>query len=250
MASISFAQPWHPGEQRMHQMTNVPEYDNPTSYALTPQAAYMLQSAPLLAIGTLDSHFRPWVALWGGESGFARPLGGGVVGVRAGVDAAFDPVVEAFIPKDQRKEGDVVRSEGDGKIFAGLSIDLMTRKRVKIAGRMIAGAIGAKAEMGIGELQAAIKIDQSLGMFVLSILTFEAQANESRKLSQILESKRHSSSSCASGAEVYVTETLSRSIGIDWKSRLILHIKLPRKQRHGYQSSRRPTRFRQGDIKW
>jgi hypothetical protein len=167
MASISFAQPWHPGEQLMHRMTNVPEYDNPTSYALTPQAAHMLQSAPLLAIGTLDTELRPWTALWGGESGFAKPLGGGIVGVRADIDAEFDPVVEAFIPKDKRKEGEVVRSEGEGKIFAGLTIDLMTRKRVKIAGRMIAGAIGTEGEIGMGELQAAVKIEQSLGLSIL-----------------------------------------------------------------------------------
>ncbi|QDS72105.1 hypothetical protein FKW77_003540 [Venturia effusa] len=163
MASISFAQPWHPGEQLMHKMTNVPEYDNPTSYALTPQAAYMLQSAPLLAIGTLDSDLRPWVALWGGESGFAKPLGGGLVGVRADIDARYDPVVEAFIPKTKRKDGEVVRSEGEGNIFAGLTINLMTRKRVKIAGRMIAGAVGEEDEMGNGEIQAAVRIEQSLG---------------------------------------------------------------------------------------
>ncbi|TLD32360.1 oxidoreductase-like protein [Venturia nashicola] len=163
MASISFAHPWHRGEQVMHKMTNVPEYDNPTSYALTPQAAYMLQSAPLLAIGTLDSELRPWVALWGGESGFAKPLGGGIVGVRADIDIAYDPVAEAFIPKSKRKDGEVVRSEGEGKIFAGLTIDLMTRKRVKIAGKMIAGAVGGVGEKGIGEIQAAVKIEQSLG---------------------------------------------------------------------------------------
>lgn len=166
MASISFAQPWHAGEQLMHKMANVPEYDNPTSYTLTPQAAYLLQSAPLLAIGTLDSQLRPWVALWGGESGFAKPLGGGIVGVRADIDAKYDPVVEAFIPKSKRKDGEVVRSEGEGKIFAGLTIDLMTRKRVKIAGRMIAGAVGEEGKMGIGEIQAAVKIEQSLGMCI------------------------------------------------------------------------------------
>lgn len=148
----------------MHNMTGVPEHDNPTSYALTPQAAYMLQSAPLLAIGTLDSDLRPWVALWGGEPGFAKPLGGGIVAMRADIDALYDPVVEAFIPKSKRKDGNVVQSEGEGKIFAGLTIDLMTRKRVKIAGRMIAGAVGGEGEMGTEEIQAAVKIEQSLGM--------------------------------------------------------------------------------------
>jgi hypothetical protein len=207
MASISFAQSWHPGEQLMHKMTNVPEYDNPTSYALTPQAAYMLQTAPLLAIGTLDAELRPWTALWGGESGFAQPLGGGVVGVRAHVDAQFDPVVEAFIPKDKRKEGEVIRSEGKGKVFAGLTIDLMTRKRVKVAGRMIAGAIEEEKEIGIGDLQAAVKIEQSLGMFILASLLLITHTNTLRKLSKILESERHSTSFCTPRVAINIAKT-------------------------------------------
>jgi hypothetical protein len=233
----------------MHKMTNVPEYDNPTSYTLTPQAANLLQSAPLLAIGTLDSHLRPWTALWGGESGFAKPLGGGVVGVRANVDAAFDPVVEAFIPKDKRKEGEVVRSEGDGKIFAGLTINLMTRKRVKIAGRMIAGAVGAEGETGIEELQAAVKIEQSLGMFLLSFLSIQTQANIPRELPKILESKRHSPSSCTPRVDINIAETFSWRTGTARESRSLLHLEFPRKQRYGYQSPWRPTRFRQSNIK-
>jgi ferredoxin-NADP reductase len=164
---------WHKGEQEMHRLTNVPEHDNPTVYGLYPQAAYMLQSAPLLAIGTLDDEGRPWTNLLGGEPSFARPLGGPMVGVRADVDTEYDPVVNILVPKSRRSE-QVVRYDGQGKIMAGLAIDLMARRRVKLAGRMVAGAVGVYASddedatettaiQGAGELQMGIKIEQSLG---------------------------------------------------------------------------------------
>jgi hypothetical protein len=167
MATIFMAHPWHDGEEKMHHLMNVPSHDNPTTYALTPQAAYMLQRAPLLAVGAVDSESRPWTTLLGGESGFSRPLGGNIVGVRANVDPEFDPVVEILVPKDRRGEGEVVKSEGEGRLVGGLTIDLMTRKRVKIAGRMVAGAVSVgdteDGGLGVGEMQLVCKIDQSLG---------------------------------------------------------------------------------------
>ena len=167
--SVFIGGEWHKGEQEMHRLTRVPEHDNPTVYGLYAQAAHMLQSAPLLAIGTLDDQGRPWTNLLGGEPSFARPLGGPMVGVRAAVDTEYDPVVELLVPKAKRHE-DVVRYDGEGKIMAGLAIDLMARRRVKLAGRMVAGAVGAyggddgdEARANIGELQMGVKIEQSLG---------------------------------------------------------------------------------------
>ena len=88
--AFSMALPWSGGEEKMHDLLHVPPQDNPTSAMLTPQASFMLQRAPLLAIGTLDSDSRPWTALWGGVSGFSEPLGGGFVGTRTLVDGKFD----------------------------------------------------------------------------------------------------------------------------------------------------------------
>jgi NAD(P)H-flavin reductase/predicted pyridoxine 5'-phosphate oxidase superfamily flavin-nucleotide-binding protein len=165
MATIFMAQPWHQGEQKMHQLMKVPEYDNPTTAALTPQAAFMLQRAPLLAIGTLDAQSRPWTSLWGGETGFSRPLGGDMVGIRADVDTEFDPVVDSLVSKEKRASGDIIKSEGQGAMVGGLTIDLMSRKRVKIYGRMVAGAVSSPEDegMGIGDMQLVCKVEQSLG---------------------------------------------------------------------------------------
>jgi ferredoxin-NADP reductase/predicted pyridoxine 5'-phosphate oxidase superfamily flavin-nucleotide-binding protein len=137
----------------MHDLMRVPEQDNPTSSMLTSQASFNLQRNPLLAVGTLDSEGRPWTTLWGGQPGFSQPLGGGMIGTRTIVDAVNDPVVRALVggrgrPEEEKedavedRDGEMVQPEG-GKMVAGLSIDLMTRKRVKIAGRMIAGTVSS-----------------------------------------------------------------------------------------------------------
>ncbi len=49
-----------------------------------------------------------------------------------------------------------------GKMVGGLAIDLETRNRVKLYGRMIGGVILA-VEEGMGEVQLVVKIEQSLG---------------------------------------------------------------------------------------
>ncbi|KAK4934062.1 hypothetical protein LTR28_010937, partial [Elasticomyces elasticus] len=103
----------------------------------------MLQTAPLLAIGTLDVEGRPWTTVWGGDAGFARPLGQSIIGIRTPVPRAHDPVVEILVGGEGREEGEVVREAGQGRMIGGLAIDLDTRKRVKIYGRMVAGALGS-----------------------------------------------------------------------------------------------------------
>ncbi|KAI4950294.1 hypothetical protein J4E91_004951 [Alternaria rosae] len=165
--SFSIGMPWNKGEEKMHRLLRVPPQDNPTSAMLTPQAAFMFQRAPLLAFGTLDAEEKPWTALWGGEPGFSEPLGGGFVGTRTLVDGKHDPVVQAVVGSGEKR--DMSRTK-DGKLVAGLAIDLMTRKRVKTAGHMIAGTIKDVDVEVEGEenrkqtqLQLVTKIEQSLG---------------------------------------------------------------------------------------
>lgn len=159
---------WHSGETAMHSLLQVPYQENPTSPFLTPGAAYMLQSAPLLALGTIDKEGRPWTTVWGGEPGFSRPIAQSVVGVKTLVDRKHDPVVETLL--GGRDDGEVVREEGSGRMVSGLVIDLERRKRVKLYGRMVAGALarlGGEGEEdnddGTGEVQLVVKIEQSLG---------------------------------------------------------------------------------------
>jgi ferredoxin-NADP reductase/predicted pyridoxine 5'-phosphate oxidase superfamily flavin-nucleotide-binding protein len=171
--AFTVALPWNQGEEKMHHLLRVPPHDNPTSAMLTPQASSMLQKGPLLALGTLDSQSRPWTTLWGGSPGFSEPLGGGLVGTRTLVNSAQDPVVKALL--GDTTEGELLQPSDGGKMLAGLAIDLMTRKRVKIAGRMIAGTvrdvrIESQADKKHGaswtqqkEIQLVTKIDQSLG---------------------------------------------------------------------------------------
>lgn len=170
--AFSMAMSWNDGEEKMHELLHVPDQDNPTSSMLTPQASFMLQRAPLLALGTLDSEGQPWTTLWGGNPGFSQPLGGGIIGTRTIVDGENDPVVQALVGGMAKSE----MAQGNDKLVAGLTIDLMTRKRVKIAGRMLAGSLGEVnvefeedtqrmegAPEKQDQLQLVTKIEQSLG---------------------------------------------------------------------------------------
>ncbi|KAK5144101.1 hypothetical protein LTR32_003908 [Rachicladosporium monterosium] len=159
--------PWHDGEIKMQQLMKVPNLDNPTVPALSPQLANHLKVAPLIAIGTLDKQGRPWTTLWGGEKGLARSLGGGVAGIRTPVTGRYDPVVEELVGKTAT--GEVVKEAGEGRMVSGLTIDLETRKRTKLYGRMIAGALSGRedeitgSEETVAEIQLVLKIEQSLG---------------------------------------------------------------------------------------
>ncbi|CAN9230477.1 unnamed protein product [Alternaria alternata] len=166
--AFSIGMPWNEGEEKMHHLLRVPPQDNPTSAMLTPQASFMFQRAPLLALGTLDAQSRPWATLWGGEPGFSEQLGGGFIGTRTLVDGTNDPVVQALMSGNQK--GEMTQAKDGGKLVAGLAIDLMTRKRVKTAGRMIAGAIRdidveieGEADRKQEQIQLVTKIEQSLG---------------------------------------------------------------------------------------
>lgn len=168
------AMDWSEGESKMHSLLRVPPQDNPTSAMLTPQASFMLQRAPLLAVGALDDEDRPWTALWGGAPGFSEPIGGGFVGTRTLVDSKYDPVVQALVGGEEK--GEMLQPQGEGKMLSGLAIDLVTRKRVKIAGKMAAGTIRSvdiQVEEGSSlptdapekqdQIQLVTKIEQSLG---------------------------------------------------------------------------------------
>lgn len=168
-SSMAFYQdaPWHSGETEMMKAMRAPLIDNPTYPALSPQLANHLQIAPLVAIGTLDKHGRPWTTLWGGHKGLSQPLAEGIIGIKTPVTGKHDPVVEELVGKEAT--GQVVKEEGKGRMVSGLTIDLETRKRVKMYGRMIAGALmmredeATEQKQAIAEVQLVLKIEQSLG---------------------------------------------------------------------------------------
>jgi hypothetical protein len=161
---------WHEGEKEIRKLLRVPDHDNPTSPMLTSYAASILGRSPILALGTLDSEGRPWTSVWGGEPGFARAITAQAVGLKATVDRIHDPVAEMLF--EGKSNGEVIKVEGTGKMVSGLGINLQTRSRVKLYGRMVAGCLQSTDE-GIGEAQLAVKIEQSLGMCYCGLVKFD-----------------------------------------------------------------------------
>jgi hypothetical protein len=140
---------WNSGELDMQRLLHAPTHENPTAPFLTRNGSALLQVAPLLALGTLDDAGRPWSTLLGGEAGFSRAIGNSVIGIKTLVDGVYDPVVEALVGGKDRGSGEVTRQE---KRLSALTIDLNSRKRVKIGGKTIAAALGELHD-GIGEAQ-------------------------------------------------------------------------------------------------
>ncbi|CAK1354528.1 unnamed protein product [Cercospora beticola] len=167
MAVFFGALDWHSGEAEMQRKLQVHGLDNPTVPQLSPQLANHLQIAPTISLGTIDADGRPWTTLLGGEKPLSQPLGNGIIGIKSAVTGKHDPVVELLVGKEAT--GQVVREEGKGRMISGLTIDLDTRKRVKLYGRMIAGALSTRDDEVTGqqesivEMQVVLKIEQSLG---------------------------------------------------------------------------------------
>jgi hypothetical protein len=160
MAFVETETQWHAGEEEMHKLFHLPPMDNPTQPYLGPGASYMLMRSPLVALGTLDLEGRPWTSLWGGKPGFSKPIAQSIIGVKTTVDRRYDPVIEVLL--GGRAGGEVVQEQGKGRMVSGLAIDLETRRRVKLYGRMVVAALSATEE-GLGEVQLVVKIEQSLG---------------------------------------------------------------------------------------
>lgn len=167
MASEYQSLEWHQGENLMHSLLHTPERENPSTPGLSPYGIHIMMRSPLCALGTLDDAGQPWTTLLGGEPAFTRPIGHSVIGIKTLVDRKYDPVVELLV--GGKKDGEVLEQNGGGRVVSGLPIDLMTRSRLKISGKMVAGALGEagvgaeKEEDGVGEIQLVIKIDHSLG---------------------------------------------------------------------------------------
>ena len=174
------SQGWHQGEYKIRDLTGTTGIDdNPTSPFLSPGAAQQVQRNSLLALGTLDVQDRPWTTLWGGEPPFAQQVAPSALGIRTDVDASFDPFVEAIW--GGRADGELVKDSGTRRMISGLSTQLEDRKRVKLFGRMVGGALKAnttiqddplntKASSDVpgrpgkaGDAQLIINIEQSLG---------------------------------------------------------------------------------------
>jgi len=162
---------FHEGEQEMHRLMKVPESDNPTSHYLSPFAATALKLSPLIALGTLDEQGRPWSTIWGGEPGFAQAYSASLLGIKS-IVARYDPVLEAI--SKGNVDGEMIRGDQTtGMMISGLTLDLATRRRVKLYGRLVGGTLSTM-EDGAGEVLLAVKIEQSLGEFCHGLQKYPA----------------------------------------------------------------------------
>ncbi|OAA60488.1 Ferredoxin reductase-type FAD-binding domain protein [Niveomyces insectorum RCEF 264] len=210
MALLGNRPGWHPGEVAMHKLLNGPQYAgrNPTTPGFAGGYAARVAENALLGVGALDRWGRPWATVWGGEAPFADAVAPNVLGVRTQADVSFDPVLDALLFQRDDNEGghsgdgsggsnsnSNSRRDGNddsdgrlrrfdagtGPLWAGMSIDLDTQDRVKLAGRLLGGTVlgdhdrrtsshgdgddsnKTEDEGRTGEVQLVLIVDETLG---------------------------------------------------------------------------------------
>ncbi|KAL1877322.1 hypothetical protein VTK73DRAFT_8775 [Phialemonium thermophilum] len=160
---------WHTGEVAMHKALRVPtsSYRNPTQLNFPLSHGLRIAENRLAAFGTLDDEGRPWTTVWGGESEFARPVAEGLLGVQSLADVRDDPVAQAIV--GSAKDDELVRLDANGargKMVSGVSIDLETRDRVKLAGRVLVAGVGKRRGgegSPVAEMRMVVVVQESLG---------------------------------------------------------------------------------------
>lgn len=148
---------WNKGETTIRERLKVPPSENPTWHGLLDRYDLRLVQSPIIAVGTVDSKGRPWTTVWGGERGFTRRIDNNVLGINSSVATAYDPVFEILWGQSGDGDGEVVRPEQE-QLVSAVTLDLETRDRIKLAGKMIGGAVTGKATM-----QLVLDITQSIG---------------------------------------------------------------------------------------
>ncbi|TLS30017.1 hypothetical protein PpBr36_03332 [Pyricularia pennisetigena] len=164
MASLHAKTQWSEGELAVQSLLRVPPQPNPTADGLPIHYIGRVQAAPLVAVGAVDAAAQPWSSIWAGEPGFVRAIAPAVVGMRSLVDKANDPVAGVLF--GDLADGEVYSDPdavGGGRPMSALAIDLETRDRVKLAGRLVAGVRSAGAADQVGDVQLAMAVAESIG---------------------------------------------------------------------------------------
>ncbi|KAJ5624635.1 oxidoreductase [Penicillium lagena] len=156
--ALSQQMPWHSGEKKMHDLMNVPDQFNPTSQFLSPGAGHFVYHAPLLAIGIVDNRGMPWTTVLGGESGVARPVGDSMILVDTPAPNKHDPVLQFLL--GSTPDNQTAQFHEEKPIIGGLAIDLESRMRVKLHGRLRAGQVSYDGQTRRAQL--LFEIDASL----------------------------------------------------------------------------------------
>jgi uncharacterized protein len=127
--------PFHSGELAVQRRAGVAgmasRIGNGIHAAVPPAAAAFLAQRSWIVLATADAKGRPWASVVSGPPGFASVLTG--IGGETGVRLATHPV-----------EGDPLAANLAISKYVGLlAIDLATRRRMRVNGRLIAGSEAA-----------------------------------------------------------------------------------------------------------
>ncbi|KAK0739125.1 hypothetical protein B0T21DRAFT_382239 [Apiosordaria backusii] len=155
---------WHDGERAVHTLLRVPtsSRENPTNVGLSRSHGDRVSASPLIAIGALDDQGRPWTSIWGGKRNFARQISQDRLVMASLVDESHDPVIKS-LGLDRLADGELGQTSGD-KAISALSIDLESRDRVKLAGKMVVGALVRRPNSeAVSEVQLGFQVEESLG---------------------------------------------------------------------------------------
>lgn len=150
--------PWHSGERKMHDLMNVSDQLNPTTQGLSFSAGHFVHQAPLVAIGIIDEWGKPWTTVLGGEPGIARPVGDSLIVIDTPAPSKDDPVLQFLLGSTPANQ--VAQFHGEKPIMAGLAIDLESRMRVKLHGKVRAGQIYCEGQ--IRRAQLVLEIEANL----------------------------------------------------------------------------------------
>lgn len=165
---------WHPGEETLHRLLQVPYEDNPTAPGLPAAYGLWMSQSPLVALGTIGTDGRVWTTLLGGAPGTATAAADSVLRVKFQTRlesrpaepgdrwTGTDPVLEGLLYDED--------TDGRGRLVSGLVIDLEHRGRVKIAGRMLGGIMverltkttPSEADEPV-DVEVNVAVDETLG---------------------------------------------------------------------------------------
>ena len=84
-----------------------------------------------------------------------------MLGISTVIDRLHDPIIETC---GGRKESEEVF--GGGRPMSALAIDLKTRRRVKLAGKVAGVALNGESREGAAHSQVVLELNSSLGSYM------------------------------------------------------------------------------------
>lgn len=167
--------PYHPGEREVQRRAGVAEAALRAGRAvhrtLPPAAAAFLAERELVVLAAADSAGRPWATVLGGPAGFVRAVSESRVELGA-VPGPGDPLAGALAP---------------GAWIGILAIDLETRRRARLNGRVTAVDGGA---LRVDLDQVYANCPQHIRSRVLGLLPGRRPSPDARRLAGLSDTDR------------------------------------------------------------